>query len=183
MKHYKTEGVVLRRRNFDEADKIITVFTKDYGKIKALAKGIRRINSRRAPYLELFNQVAIFLYQGKNFALITDVKVIKGFSGIRKDLKKVAGAFYISELVDKLTAEGQTNSQVYQLLVNCLNDLNHQSKDLPGWVKKFAAALCQELGFWPRNKSAQNLDIDYFVEGIIERKLKSKRFFEDLEGC
>lgn len=179
-KHFRTEGVILKRSNFGETDKIITVFTKDDGKIKALARGIRKINSRRAPYLELFNQVVLFLYKGRNFDIITDVKIIKGFNGIRKDLQKTALAFYIGELVDKLTVEGQKSRWVYELLISCYNDLNHCNKDVKELAKRFAVRLFEELGFWPRNKPAQNLDIDYFVERIIEGKLKSKRFLEFL---
>jgi len=66
MKSYKAEGIVIKRKNFGEADRILTVFTKKYGKIKVLAKGVRRITSRRGPNVELFNQVELVLHQGRN---------------------------------------------------------------------------------------------------------------------
>ncbi|KKR32290.1 MAG: repair protein RecO protein, partial [Candidatus Gottesmanbacteria bacterium GW2011_GWC2_39_8] len=86
MRTYKTEGIILRRINFGEADRLITIFSKHYGKQKVLGKGVRKIKSRRAPHLELFNRSVIFLHRGKNFDIITEAQTINSFSDLRKDL-------------------------------------------------------------------------------------------------
>jgi len=72
MRGFKTEGIVLKRRNFGEADRILTVFTKDRGKISVLAKGVRRITSRRAGNVELLNRVSIFLHQTRGMPILTE---------------------------------------------------------------------------------------------------------------
>ena len=67
---FKTEGIILRRRDFGEADRILTVFSLHRGKISVIAKGVRRITSRRAGNVELLNRVQMFLYPGKQFLIL-----------------------------------------------------------------------------------------------------------------
>ena len=81
----KIDGVILKRSNFGEADKLVTIFSKQQGKIKVLAKGIRRIKSKRAPHLELFNYTTLILHHGKSFDIVTEAKIINDFS---KDCEK-----------------------------------------------------------------------------------------------
>ncbi|MCJ7793073.1 MAG: DNA repair protein RecO, partial [Candidatus Marinimicrobia bacterium] len=89
----KTEGIILKRSNYGEADRILTIYTKHYGKIKAMAKGVRRITSRKGGNVELFNQATLFLYKGRNLDLLTEVQVTKTFKEWRRNLKKVATAY------------------------------------------------------------------------------------------
>jgi len=178
--NYKTEGIIIKRINFAEADRILTIFTKHYGKIKAIAKGIRRIKSRRAPHLELFNDVSLFLAKGKDLDIITEAQLINSFSNLRKDLRKIGLGFEICELVDQLTREGQVQRRVFNLLLACLNDLNHLNKEERRKVEAFKKELLEELGFLPSGKSLEKIDINRVIEQIIEKKLKSKKFLENL---
>src|SRR3989344_7607887 len=109
MKSYKAEGIVIRRKSFGEADRILTVFTKKHGKIKVLAKGVRRITSRRGPNVELFNQVELIIHQGKSFDILTEAQVLNTFQSIRKNLDLVGLAFHICEVVDGLCPEDQSH--------------------------------------------------------------------------
>ena len=187
MRTYKTEGIIIRRINFGEADRILTIFTKHYGKIKAIAKGVRRIKSRRAPHLELFNQTLLFLNKGRNLDIISEAQLINSFSNLRKDLKKVALAFKLCELIDQLTREGQSQKNVFNLFKACLNDLNlpavvgHLNKEEGGGVvKNFEIELLQALGFLPKGKSLEKIEVECYIEKIIEKELKSKKFLENL---
>lgn len=175
MNSYRTEGVILKRTNFGEADKILTVFSKHFGKISIIAKGIRKTSSRKGGNLELFNQVKIFLAKGKNLDIVTEVELINPFKSWRKDLKKVAVAYRLCELADKLTAEKVESEEVYEILVNYLSSLssisNYQSA-----INNFGLSLLQILGFWPRGKSIANINLDNFVENLINRKLSAKKF-------
>lgn len=178
---YKTEGIIIKRINFGEADRIITIFTKHHGKIKAIAKGIRKIKSRRAPHLELFNQAILFLNQGKNFDLISQAQIINSFSNLRKDLKRVGLAFEVCELVDQLTREGQSQRQVFDFLVVCLNDLSHFNKErAEEVVRTFELRLLESLGFLAKDRVLKNLNIERFVEEISERELKTKKFLSKI---
>ncbi len=169
-KAYKTEGIVLKRINFSETDRILTIFTKRHGKIKTIAKGIRQVKSRKAGSLELFNQVVLCLSAGKNFDIITEVEVVNGFANFRQRLDWVGYAFQIMEVTDKLTAERQPNHRVFDLLKRAL-----ASSD-SAIVLKFEIELLKELGFGlPKDITASSVEM--FIENIIEKRLKSKKLF------
>jgi len=168
---YKTEGIVLKRINFSETDRILTIFTKHHGKIKTIAKGIRQVKSRKAGSLELFNQVVLYLSLGKNFDIITEVEVVNGFADFRQQLDWVGYAFQIVEVTDKLTAERQPNCRVFDLLKRALASLD------PAMVLKFEIELLKELGFGlPKNLTASS--VERFIENIIEKTLKTKKIFK-----
>lgn len=193
VKSYATEGVVLRRNNIGEADRIVTIYSKHSGKISFIAKGIRRSTSRKGGNLELFNQVKIFVAKGRNLDLITEAEVINSFQDWRKDLKKIAVAYELCELVDKLSAEGVENQEVYDLLVNYLLNLSSILEDQSparqrpspqamagGLITNFELSLLQYLGFWPRGRAIGNLDLDAYIEDLINRKLYAKKFSKRL---
>ena len=174
MKSYKTEGIVIKRTNFSEADRIITIFTKKHGKIKILAKGVRRITSRRGPNVEVFNEVSIFIHSGRTFDILTEVELKNSFSKIRKNLDLVGLAFHVCELVDTLCPENQPHPQIYENLKEVLSDLDQ------GLVHKFERDILIELGYLPRSKVFEKVDTTSFVEKILERKLKAKRILSRL---
>ena len=177
MNSYKTEGIVLKRSNFGEADKILTLFSKHHGKISLIAKGIRRTTSRKGGNLELFNQVRIFVANGRNLDIVTEAEVINSFKDWRRDLRKVAVAYQLCELVDRLTAELAENQEIYDLLLNSLTNLlpvtDHQSL-----IANFELSLLQSLGFWPRGKAVGNLNLEDYIENLINRRLRAKDFLK-----
>lgn len=185
MPSYRTEGIILKRTNFSEADKILTIFSKHYGKIKVLAKGVRRINSRRGGNVELFNQAVLFLAEGKNFDILTEAQVLNSFRGLRSDLQKIGKAYYVCELVDRLCAEGQENRKVYELLVEKLSEISRLPAGRHGQLsdkinlREFEIELLKLLGFW-----SEELEGKYepraYIEELIERKLKSPKFLEEV---
>ena len=111
------KSIVLKRKNFGEADRILTVFTTHRGKISVLAKGVRRITSRRAGNVELLNRVSIFLHQTKGMPILTEAVSLDTYPKLKGNLKLSTVAFHIIELVDKLTAENQENRSLYTELV------------------------------------------------------------------
>ena len=169
MRSYKTEGVVIKRSNLSEADRILTIFTKKHGKIKILAKGVRRINSRRGPNVELFNEVAVFVHHGRTFDILTEVELKNSFSKIRKKLDLVGLAFHVCELVDNLCPENEPHPQIYEHLKEVLSQLDQ------GLVHKFERNLLIELGYLPKSKVFEKIDTTSYVEKILEKKLKTKR--------
>jgi len=175
---YKTEGIILKRSDFGEADRILTIFTKHYGKIQVLAKGIRRTNSRRGPILELFNHVRIFVAKGRSLDIVTETELVNSFKFRRKDLKKIALAYQACELVDKLTAERSENKEVFELLKNYLFNISHLTSHIS--PQEFQLSLLQLLGFWPKGKQADNVDLERYIESLIEKKLKSKKFLNQV---
>ena len=175
---YKSEGIVLKRTNYGEADKIITVFSKHYGKITLLAKGIRRLTSKKRGNLELFNQVSFFAHKGKGLDIVTETELLDSFSSWRGDLQKVASAYQICEMIDKLTAEGSEQEEIYDLLVTNLKTIAITGQNnLTILTNSFGVSLLKDLGFLSRNKVLpQNFNVIAYIEDIIERELKSKKF-------
>ncbi|HZE86582.1 MAG TPA: DNA repair protein RecO [Methylomirabilota bacterium] len=189
MRNFRTEGIVIRRRNFQDADRIITIFTKEHGKLQIKASGIRKISSRRSPHVELLNYSIVNLYNGNKFPILTEAQTIESFSVIKADLEKIGLAYHLCELIDGLCPENQENRGVFELLKNTLSKLSCHSESFDSLrsvgitkiINEFEVELLSLLGYW--NKAdflTDKVDIDHFVENILERKLKSKAIFAKL---
>jgi DNA repair protein RecO (recombination protein O) len=120
---YQTEAVVLRRRNWGEADRILTLYTPQRGKIRVRAAGVRKPASRKAGHLELFHRANLFLAKGRDFDIVTQAETVESFARLRDDLVRSAAASYAVELLDRLTPEEEENPAAYQLLVQTLREL------------------------------------------------------------
>lgn len=172
----------MKRVNFGEADKIITIYSKHYGKITVLAKGIRRMTSRKRGNLEVFNQVIFFVAKGKGMDIVTETEMLESFSSWKNGLQKVAVAYQLCEMVDKLTAEEVEQEEVYHLLCEYLKKLDFLDKNgNSSFLGSFGLSLLKILGFWPKNKPiTKNFRVSAFVEEIIERELKAKNFLNKI---
>ena len=173
MRSYKTEGIVIKRRNFGEADRIVTVFTKKNGKINIKAAGVRRINSRRSSHIELLNLSIFGLYQGRGMPFLTEAQNLENFSNIKEDLAKVGFAYHICELIDGLCAENQENEEIFYLLQKTLRILSGEC-DPVSEIHGFEIELLTKLGFY-KHSNLKNFNTEAFIEQILERKLKSKQ--------
>lgn len=174
MRSYKTEGIVIRRRNFGEADRLLTIFSKKQGKIQVKAVGVRKINSRRSSHIELLNYSTFNLYKGRSMSLLTEVSNIEDFSEIKEDLTKTGFAYHVCELVDGLCAENQENEEIFYLLQKTLKRLSLE-EDAPLVIREFEIELLIKLGFYKQSSITQNLNTSAFIEQILERKLKTKQ--------
>ncbi|MGB9706629.1 MAG: DNA repair protein RecO [Microgenomates group bacterium] len=171
---YKTEGIILKRKNFGEADKILTIYSKHYGKIRAIAKGVRKLKSRKAGSLELFNHCRLVLAKGRNLDIISEVEVINTFRWWRENLTKVGVAWYFCELVDKLTPDEQANKAVFELLKSFLEKIDTDS--LPNLVRSFEEHLLDELGFGvPSQLRNRQGSLKSYIESITEKEVQSPK--------
>jgi len=170
---YKTEAIILKRVNLGEADRLVTVFSQHRGKLTLLAKGIRRLTSRKKGHLELFNRVKLQIANGKNLDLITEAEAVNNFSKLRRNLNRVRIAYLFLELVDKLTAENQEHSDVYQLLLDSLSRLDSQQapSDL---IEKFETSLLLVLGFGLPSRPTR-VALEAHILKITEKPLNSKK--------
>jgi DNA repair protein RecO (recombination protein O) len=121
---YHLEAVVLRRRNWGEADRILTLFTPQRGKIRVRAAGVRKPSSRKAGHLELFHRADLFLARGRDFDIVTQAETVEAFPRLREDLVRSAAASYCAELLDRVSPEESENAAAYRLLVRVLEELN-----------------------------------------------------------
>lgn len=176
MRNYKIEGIILRRINLGEADRILTVLSKESGKISVKAPGVRRIPSRRSAHIELLNLSQLTLYASSRMFLpiVTEAQTLEDFSSIKDNLHKIGCAYYICELVSGLCPENQENRRVFFELRSTLSDLAQTSNAL-GLVKNFEKNLLAELGFWTEVKLLQTQDSRMVMERLLEKKLKTIR--------
>jgi DNA repair protein RecO (recombination protein O) len=145
---YKTEAVVLRQMSLGEADRILTLYTTDLGKVRAVARGVRRVNSRIRGHLELLNQVSISLSHGRELDVVTEVQIVQSFRGLREDLPRLSRALYVAELVDGFSVERASGHEVYVLLLDALGWLERTAHaDL--LLRYFEIHLLDESGYRP----------------------------------
>jgi DNA repair protein RecO (recombination protein O) len=173
---FRVHAVIIRRRVLGEADRVLTVFTKETGKITVLAKGVRKIPSRRAGHIELFTSALLVLYRGKTWDTVSDSQTLYGFSHIRQNLALVAAAYYLCELVDVLLPEGQVHEDVYNILLAALGQLETaEHADIPVVVRDFSHKLLVALGYVSTERPAAKR-FHAYIEQITERKLKTLSF-------
>jgi DNA repair protein RecO (recombination protein O) len=145
---YRTEAVVLRRQNLGEADRLLTVYTPDLGKLRVVAKGVRRPRSRKAGHLEPFTRVQLLLARGRELDIITQAEATEMYSGLRNDLLRLGQAAYIIELLDRFTVDREENRGLYRLLVNTLERLDAGAQS-DAVLRFYELRLLELVGYRP----------------------------------
>jgi len=176
MRTLRVEGIVIKRTNLGEADRILTILTREMGKISVKATGVRRITSRRSPHIELLNYGVLTIYKGNKFPVLVEVQSHTTFDAIKSDLTKVGFAYHICELLDGLCAENQENYAVFTLTRQVLDRLCTE-EDIVTIIHEFEIQLLTTLGFWHPQTPHSQMNTHAFIENILERKLKSRRIF------
>jgi DNA repair protein RecO (recombination protein O) len=121
---YRTHAVVLRRRDYGDADRILTVLTPNYGKLELIAKGARKTTSRKAGHLEIFGHASLLVAKARTWDIITEAVSVESFPALRSDLDKISQASYLAELVDSFTETDDENLPIWDLLILALQELN-----------------------------------------------------------
>lgn len=145
---YRTEAVVLRRQELGEADRLLVLYSPECGKLRAIAKGVRRARSRKAGHLELFNRAQLMLARGRELDVITQAEVLDPHPGLQADLDRLGHAAYIAELVDGFGLP-EENRPLYRLLVEGL-ELLDAGGDTAAVLRAFELHLLDRLGFRPQ---------------------------------
>ncbi len=118
---YATEAIVIRRDDYGEADRLITLLTPDYGKLRVLAKGARKPTSRKAGHIELFTRTRLLLAKGRAFDLITQAELVEAHRPLREEIQRGAPAHYLCELTERFAPEGSDAAPLYDLLAEGLS--------------------------------------------------------------
>jgi len=144
----KAEGVVLRHQEYGEADRLLTVYTREQGKLRLMAKGVRRLRSRKAGHLEPFTRVQLLLARGKEMWLVTQADTVDAYLPLRDDLVKTGYAAYVMELVDRFSYDEGANRGIYSLLVDTLERIS-TAEDIFLPVRYYEIRLLDLVGFRP----------------------------------
>ncbi|MGB2964610.1 MAG: DNA repair protein RecO [Anaerolineales bacterium] len=144
----RTEGIVLRRRDYAESDRILVLFTRKLGRVSVIAKGARKPSSKLSGHLELFMRSSFLISRGRNLHILTQAETINAYDSLRKDLPGIGLGSYVVELVDAVTYEEGSNIKLYDLLSDTLDSLS-AGKDPAIITRYYELQLLDLVGFRP----------------------------------
>ncbi len=147
-RNYQTEAIVIKKIKLGEADRILTLYTPHLGKIRAVARGVRRPRSKLAGHLELLTHSLVSLARGRNLDTITGSQTINSFLPLKSDLQLTSYGLYATELVDQFTAEHIENYPLFQLLLKTLHCVCLDDNELA--LRYFELHLLNEVGYRPQ---------------------------------
>ncbi len=144
---YRDHGIVLRTHKLGEADRIVTFVTEHRGKVRAVAKGVRKTKSRFGARLEAPSHVALQLYEGRELDIVTQAESVDHFRDVRTDLDRLARAVTMLEAADQLSLEREPNPRLYRMLLGALRSL--AARDSPLVPAAFFWRVLALEGFEP----------------------------------
>ena len=147
---YRVEAIVLKRTNTGEADRLLTLYTSDLGKLRAIAKGARKPSSRKSGHVELFTHTALLLARGRHLDVVTQAETINAFRPLQKNLERLGYAYYLAELVDRFVEEAIENRPLFDLLLNALKWLGEDESEPLNLARYFELHLLQHVGYRPQ---------------------------------
>ncbi|MFH1565944.1 MAG: DNA repair protein RecO [bacterium] len=167
-----TECLVLKSKDYKEADKILTLFTKSDGKVNAIAKGVRKQTSRKAGSLDAFTYSKVSLVLWKDIYIITQAEVIDSYDSLKRKLGKQSKLYLVGETLDNLLPFNEEQSDLFQKVV--VNLEKTTSEDL-------LIIILYDLGYWSE-KFPRDLDsIKRYIESLMDNKLNSYKLMERIE--
>ena len=145
---YRCEGLTLRKAAIGEADLVVTVFTAEHGKLRAVAKGARRSSSKLVGHLEPLTHVRLSLARGRELEIITQAQVTDSLSVLKEDLSSMARGLYVAELLDGFGPEDNPSPGLFRLAANVLRELP-RAKDPEVPLRYFEFHLLRLTGVLP----------------------------------
>lgn len=188
-RNHSDVGIIVKRVNVGESDKLVTMMTKDSGKVALVAKGIRKIQSRRKGHLELFNHVRFSYFKGDGLGLVTEVEALEVFDDVVQVWEPLGQAYHMCEIVDRLLPEHEPNEYIYRLLLRALQvlkeEITHQRREEV--VRLFEISLLKYLGYWTGDEYDTSINAEQkkkfhiaYIEQLVERQLKSSLIFQPI---
>jgi DNA repair protein RecO (recombination protein O) len=145
---YRTEGLVLKKVPFGEADLMLTLYTREAGKLRAVAKGARRSRSKLVGHFEPLTLTGLSLARGRNLDIVTQAQAVENFAQIKSNLRALSKGLYVAELVEGFGSEEHPNLALYELTLETLEAIGQDpDRDLP--LRYFELRLLQASGFMP----------------------------------
>jgi DNA repair protein RecO (recombination protein O) len=174
LRSFRIDAIVLKHHDYGEADRMLTLYTRERGKLRALAKGVRKTRSRKAGHLEPFTRASVQLATGRNWFVVSQAEAQDTFNSLREDLETIGHASYVIELIDKFTYEEEENAPLFRLLAQTLRRLNNG--DPPELViRYYEIRLLDSLGFRP--------ELQHCVVSGEEIKAQDQYFSASLGGA
>ena len=165
------KGIVIRKTESGEHHQLVTVYTKELGKIRVLAKSAKKSTSKQAGHLDLFNLVDFVAVPGKNYPIITQTQSSENFFGIKSSFSKIMAGFFVLESFHRLIYEEEHDPALWNFLNNQLNKLNNSDKsEVQPLLAEFKKELLNVLGY---SQSLEKEEVDYFLQSLSHQKFSS----------
>lgn len=165
----KTEAIVLKKRSLPNQDKIITLFTREIGKVSAFAKGIKKITSRRLPHVQTANLINTVLYKKDDRFFLQETSLISGFSELKENQDKLQYLYQFFFVIERLLPDNQIESRVYNLMMRFLVELSASLNENDELLTSYLNQALHILGYLKADKSSDELRRT--IEEIIHEKM------------
>jgi len=147
---YSTEGIILKKTDIGEADALFTIYTKDFGKIRAVAQGVKKENAKLKGHLEPFSLSMVNFVLGKNTPRLTHATLVRFWNFVREDERKLKAAHLIAQAFDLYCLEGERDFQLWELLVRSFSELDNErgaSNEIEALLDSFEKNFVEILGY------------------------------------
>ena len=161
---FRASAVVLRHSDWGEADRILTLYTREQGMVRAIAKGARKVTSRKAGHLQPFTHITVQLAKGRDLLIITQVETVNAFLPLHDDLVKTGYAAYVVELLLRFSYEEESaNPTVFRLLVETLDRIEKEDE---AWlaIRYYEMRFLDAVGFRPQLFECANCGREILAE-------------------
>ena len=165
----KTEAIVLKKKQLLGQDTFLTLFTKEQGKVFVIAKGIKKLTSRRSPHIQTANLIDVLFHESKDMYYLQETRLISGFIQIKKDNLKVKNMYSLFFILDRLLPERQKEDKIYNITKSFLVDLAKTKVTNWGLFSIYLQKTLQSLGYIHESKPLEELI--HMTEGIINEKI------------
>ncbi len=146
---FRTDAIILRRQDFKETDRLLTLFTPEYGKFTVIAKGVRKPTGRMTGHVELYTRCSLMLSRGRDLDIVTQAELQEPFLQLQNSLERGAYASYAVELVDRFTEPEERHDALYDLLCDGLRNISADDSDLRIIARFYELSLLSLVGFQP----------------------------------
>lgn len=192
---YKTQSIIIKKTDLAQADRLLTIYTKDFGKIKVLARAVKKSQAKLKGHLELFIHSHLMLAPGRNLDIITSAETIENFPSLRCNLPSLATAYYFTELIDKLIVAPEQDEKIWRLLLSTfqntelscgrlslphLVDVGGLASHMTQITSNFENKLLEFLGYDLTDQPDKQNPIS-FIQSIIGERINSKNFLEKIK--
>ncbi len=170
---YKTQGIIIKKENLGEFDRLLTVYTKDFGKLLLRAKAVRKNQAKLRGHLELFLKSHFMIAPSRGFDIITGAETIESFPYLHKNLSSLAAAFYLSELTDKLVVGPEKDENIWRLLLESFKELDFKEPAIEQTALDFGREILGLLGY-----GRVPVGISRFIRSSLGEEIKSNLFLQ-----
>lgn len=171
---FLTEAIILKRTNTGEADRLLTVFTPEQGKVRCVAKGVRKLSSSQRAFLEPGNFVDIYFIETKNLPLVTQTRLKSDFAIAKSSLKRVKQLWQVLEIAETLFPEGEAETELFSLLLDILENLNQPKPEYLA-IKSALNEMMMSLGYQSLEETKYST-IGEYVAVVADKPLHSYDF-------